>query len=188
MLAESRQADSGIKLEVNERILDSCNGLMMVSFWNQADLDDLIVIFFYSQICLCHLKCNLDGNRVVKQPRWNKVVLVCEVIFGMSWYLSRMIIFYNQVRLFTGEIGCYSNRQLFSWFKQLVMEFSALALKLVWSMDKYNKCFFLLQAIRVLVEKSKGLQREIVDQGRVSFHCDSMTLCSVSDLGQHWLR
>lgn len=28
MLAQSRKADSGLKLEVNEKILDSCTGLM----------------------------------------------------------------------------------------------------------------------------------------------------------------
>ena len=28
MLAKSREDDSGVKLEVNERILDSCTGLM----------------------------------------------------------------------------------------------------------------------------------------------------------------
>ena len=28
MLAKSREGDSGVKLEVNERILDSCTGLM----------------------------------------------------------------------------------------------------------------------------------------------------------------
>ena len=31
MLAQSRQEHSGIQLEVNERILDSCTSLMMVS-------------------------------------------------------------------------------------------------------------------------------------------------------------
>ena len=31
MLAQARQEHSGIQLEVNERILDSCTGLMMAS-------------------------------------------------------------------------------------------------------------------------------------------------------------
>jgi len=31
MLAKSREAHSGVQLEVNERILDSCDSLMMVS-------------------------------------------------------------------------------------------------------------------------------------------------------------
>ena len=38
MLSQSRETHSGIQLEVNERILDSCNGLMLVGLQEKATI------------------------------------------------------------------------------------------------------------------------------------------------------
>ena len=116
MLESSRETCSGIQLEVNEKILDSCNQLMKV-----AEFFVVLSAWF---------SCNSN-----------------QVIQAHTHFLT------------------YTNTRLCDSF----------ACKVCLHEHKFTYLLYCLQAIRLLVEKSKLLQKEIVAQGRV---CDLLLLCS----------